>query len=646
MDDRLALYKSRPNPANRGKNDRAKEHKSRGKSKRSDVYFQNRQLGVTFMPTPIATPEPTTSSVSQSQPVMIGINKAARAMNFGTVAEERMYKMRELRNKQKNQIEKRSPFITVVPVGRIVQKKRDVLEDKMKEFHERQARIQNSTTKRRSINLRSKRKSFGNKLVTIKKRDNTRAVVAKPVIIKTRSRKSIPNENGAAASTVAIITDPVPGPSSMAQTHTPRLHIKHQKPALRNLNFLMPVAPQIPKSIKAKKAAVKVRESFNMVNSFVTSTASKNEVRMVPDNKPQMVHFTADDTLFDGISPLTDASPRPFTFTAKLPKRNTRSMEQQIDDDINVENVNSQEDVVAELNRTFTQEDEEISNESPVFRLEVSDGSLRRSIVRRSKNLHVVKSEVVEESEPKRRSISTISPVAGPSEDPELIEKQRIADIHCNVLNSETIRLKERIEIWKYEKSVTELPEHAIGMIDTAIGQTELLLRKKCPKFTELIQLYQKNNGGKKVLADDLDGWWQVVKMEIENIDKRFSEIEIWKANDWQAPQEPESEFRLKAKATRRRNKKGAAAGGTATSNLKDFLKKLRQNKVKPVPEIPEVNESVSSPARSKRSANTPRQSVPKRRSFNCSGCTPSSLRKSKKISLAPVNILFFLNSD
>ncbi|KAF5283181.1 hypothetical protein FQR65_LT02693 [Abscondita terminalis] len=124
------------------------------------------------------------------------------------------------------------------------------------------------------------------------------------------------------------------------------------------------------------------------------------------------------------------------------------------------------------------------------------------------------------------------------------------APYFSNLLVQETQRLEELCEEWrKYEEEIKP-PEEACDMIRVAIGQTDLLLRKKFKKFSELIDLCKSNEEERKITYSDLSGFWdntlvQVrssptryfyfkICFQVKNLNQRFNNLTQLKANNWE----------------------------------------------------------------------------------------------------------------
>lgn len=71
-------------------------------------------------------------------------------------------------------------------------------------------------------------------------------------------------------------------------------------------------------------------------------------------------------------------------------------------------------------------------------------------------------------------------------------------------------------------------------MINVAVGQTQLLINKKFQQFRGLIDRCENqeiHDGVVKV--EDLQGFWDMVYMQVENLDIRFKELTELKGKNW-----------------------------------------------------------------------------------------------------------------
>ncbi|KAK3752091.1 hypothetical protein RRG08_014368 [Elysia crispata] len=80
-----------------------------------------------------------------------------------------------------------------------------------------------------------------------------------------------------------------------------------------------------------------------------------------------------------------------------------------------------------------------------------------------------------------------------------------------------------------------DLPEEACGLIRSAIGKANLLLTQKFVQFRELCQNHMVPDPDEpETLWGDLQGFWDMVKIQIDNVDDLFAEIELMRHNGWQ----------------------------------------------------------------------------------------------------------------
>ncbi|XP_033251983.1 guanylate kinase-associated protein mars-like [Drosophila miranda] len=118
-------------------------------------------------------------------------------------------------------------------------------------------------------------------------------------------------------------------------------------------------------------------------------------------------------------------------------------------------------------------------------------------------------------------------------------------------LENEIRRLRDICSEWEAYSKENEahlVETGGIDMINVAIGQTNLLSTKKLMQFSGLIDRCEAGATGKNhrpydgseetkpVQAEDLEGWWDMLRLQSENVDKRFDNLKRWKQNNWQDP--------------------------------------------------------------------------------------------------------------
>ncbi|KAF5272241.1 hypothetical protein FQA39_LY01323 [Lamprigera yunnana] len=153
------------------------------------------------------------------------------------------------------------------------------------------------------------------------------------------------------------------------------------------------------------------------------------------------------------------------------------------------------------------------------------------------------------------------------------INLKTTASYFYDELGNETQRLEDMCKRWKIYEEEHNPPEGACDMIHVAIGQTELLLKKKFKKFSELIELYRSNNSEQKVESFDLHGFWDIILQQIRNLDQRFETLNKLQINNWE--EILPSPVKKVAKITKKIKKK------EVKSKLKDLIKEAREKNLR-----------------------------------------------------------------
>ncbi|KAK6011218.1 hypothetical protein OSTOST_23708, partial [Ostertagia ostertagi] len=88
------------------------------------------------------------------------------------------------------------------------------------------------------------------------------------------------------------------------------------------------------------------------------------------------------------------------------------------------------------------------------------------------------------------------------------------------------------------------IPEEAASSIRLAAGKAQLLVRKKLSKFDELVKknLNPVDGDLQPATIDDLEGYWALVEIELNDIDECFQKVDEWRSNGWQLKESPESQ--------------------------------------------------------------------------------------------------------
>lgn len=146
------------------------------------------------------------------------------------------------------------------------------------------------------------------------------------------------------------------------------------------------------------------------------------------------------------------------------------------------------------------------------------------------------------------------------------------ADYFLKKLNNEINRIEDMCNLWSDYKNSNEIPEEASDMIDVAIGQSQLLISKKFKQFQSLIEQCKKTEYEEKpITCEDLHGFWDMVYIQVIDLDKRFNNLNVLKANNWQ-------EIIPQKKPVVKRGR-GRAKKVAANAALKNLIKAARDTK-------------------------------------------------------------------
>ncbi|XP_047517327.1 guanylate kinase-associated protein mars [Pieris napi] len=180
----------------------------------------------------------------------------------------------------------------------------------------------------------------------------------------------------------------------------------------------------------------------------------------------------------------------------------------------------------------------------------------------------------------------------------EHIESMDTVNHFHRQLNMETNRLTEMADHWENILEQNTLPDFVQEAILAAVGQARLLMSQKFQQFAGLVDSCDAADPSQPLVTPvDLQGFWDMVYMQVENLDVRFAKLGEMQARGWA----PEAQ---KPREKRRKAPPPKAAKPATTSRIKDMIAAAR--KAKKEQEVPESSKtfeagffSVQSPIRS-----------------------------------------------
>ncbi|XP_055957481.1 disks large-associated protein 5 isoform X2 [Patella vulgata] len=113
-------------------------------------------------------------------------------------------------------------------------------------------------------------------------------------------------------------------------------------------------------------------------------------------------------------------------------------------------------------------------------------------------------------------------------------DKEKDGDYFLYLTQSEEDRLLVLCSQSEINTSTQSIPEEASGRIRAAIGKAHLLINKRFQQFRELCKDHQyPDPEAKPTNWEDLQGFWDMVKIQIDHVDDMFTEIELMRNNGW-----------------------------------------------------------------------------------------------------------------
>ncbi|NWZ00319.1 DLGP5 protein, partial [Loxia curvirostra] len=116
-----------------------------------------------------------------------------------------------------------------------------------------------------------------------------------------------------------------------------------------------------------------------------------------------------------------------------------------------------------------------------------------------------------------------------------------------NILRAETERLLSQCLQWEGNLEL-DIPEDAKDLIRSTVGQTRLLIGERFKQFEGLVDNCEFKRGEKETTCTDLDGFWDMINFQVEDVNKKFDSLVKLRDNEWQ-PLDVPSKAVVKKKA-------------------------------------------------------------------------------------------------
>ncbi|NWH83335.1 DLGP5 protein, partial [Aegithalos caudatus] len=150
-----------------------------------------------------------------------------------------------------------------------------------------------------------------------------------------------------------------------------------------------------------------------------------------------------------------------------------------------------------------------------------------------------------------------------------------------NILRAETERLLSQCLQWEGNLEL-DIPEDAKDLIRTTVGQTRLLIGERFKQFEGLVDNCEFKRGEKETTCTDLDGFWDMINFQIEDVNKKFDNLKKLQDNEWQPLDVPgKAVVKKKAVPSGMPKAKVEAAARAAARNRLASVKAAMREKMK-----------------------------------------------------------------
>ncbi|KAI2658559.1 Disks large-associated protein 5 [Labeo rohita] len=137
------------------------------------------------------------------------------------------------------------------------------------------------------------------------------------------------------------------------------------------------------------------------------------------------------------------------------------------------------------------------------------------------------------------------------------------------VMASETERLTGLSELWETRFDDTSIPEEMRDKMRTAVGQARLLMKERFGQFSGLVDDCDLGRGEKITTCTDLQGFWDMVYFQVEDVNKKFNALKEAEAREWKEEVKPVARKRVAKKPpVVGGGKAGTGASAAAKSRL------------------------------------------------------------------------------
>ncbi|XP_062234899.1 disks large-associated protein 5 isoform X1 [Platichthys flesus] len=139
-----------------------------------------------------------------------------------------------------------------------------------------------------------------------------------------------------------------------------------------------------------------------------------------------------------------------------------------------------------------------------------------------------------------RRSQPQAAPTVAPPTTGSPLESEHDVPYFRSEIVSETNKLRTLCVQWEPNVEDESIPEEMRDGMRTTIGQARLLMKERFNQFSGLVDDCELGRGEKITTCTDLQGFWDMVYYQVEDVHKKFDALKEAEGRDWQEEHKPQ----------------------------------------------------------------------------------------------------------
>ncbi|TKS90033.1 Disks large-associated protein 5 [Collichthys lucidus] len=137
------------------------------------------------------------------------------------------------------------------------------------------------------------------------------------------------------------------------------------------------------------------------------------------------------------------------------------------------------------------------------------------------------------------RSPPRTSPAVAPPAPGSPVEPKHDVPYFRSEITNETERLLTLCDLWEPKVEDEFIPEEMRDSMRTAVGQARLLMKERFKQFSGLVDDCELGRGEKITTCTDLQGFWDMVYYQVEDVNKKFNALKEAESRGWVDEQKP-----------------------------------------------------------------------------------------------------------